>query len=332
MILSQPVLSRKYFSLRSPKMDLSKDLAVKYFLSWEDGLWELIRAKKIAKGSVILVPEFYCMDVVGNMKQHGLVPVFYPMDRYFRTKEVEIEKKIKQYKPKIVVVFHVAGMENNLMQKMGWIKRLEEKIILIEDSVHRTLEPAKIRIFRKNHLVMDSWRKVVPIAGSAMYGKREDLEFVRPKLNREITYQMGVYGWWLVMQTYWILAKLFNSTGLAKIGQWAMLQGYDLIGDSKTGVGLWSLFVQWHGKLDFRALETRKRKQFLKYKKQYPIWREMGEGSNLRGFPVILKKNKAKGEIKRLVKGGIMVRSELMGCPWTEKQEVIFLPMGLQYN
>lgn len=52
--------------------------------SFEDGLWDLLQHRGVARGAVILVPDFYCMDVISNIQNHGYTVVMYPLNKQFQ--------------------------------------------------------------------------------------------------------------------------------------------------------------------------------------------------------------------------------------------------------
>src|SRR5512141_2170199 len=94
-----------------------------YYHSFEDGLWDVID-NKFPKGKqlTVLVPDFYCKDVVDNILIRGHRVVYYPLDRNFQISNDKFTEFVKTYRPDIVIIFNACGITSNLMKKTGWIK------------------------------------------------------------------------------------------------------------------------------------------------------------------------------------------------------------------
>ena len=152
-----------------------------YYWSWEDGLWDLLRGKHIEKGSTILVPDFYCSDVINNIRAHGYVVVLYRLNKYFQVKRQTLLNSVRRYHPSVVILFHACGIKNLITAKKSLMNTLSKNIVVIEDSVHQLITPSLIKPLNENHFVMDSLRKVSPFYGSYLYGTKKGLSFMQTK-------------------------------------------------------------------------------------------------------------------------------------------------------
>lgn len=311
-----------------------KNIARKLYLSWEDALWDLLEVKKVPHGSMILLPDFFCMDVVGNMKNHGLTCIFYPVDQSFRTKEAILLSHIRKYQPKIIVIFHAVGIENSLVTtEVKWLSSLSSDQILIEDSVHRVIDPTKVKILRENHFVIDSLQKVLPLPGSFIYGRHEDLDFKQRRSFRTFPYELSVLFWWFLMQIALEL-KIFN------FGEYAMLKVYDIIGDS-TEPGQCLGFVEFlHQYIDFEKIKIAKRKQGKIYqqvisslvknnpKRFFSISLGDTDCEELRGYPLGIFPSSKNDFLLKIRAKGLLLREELADSPWSKDKRVVYLPLG----
>lgn len=327
MVSVQPVLSLKYFHLSKNKVP--KGIKRLFYLSWEDALWDILLKKHVPKGSYILVPDFYCTDVVKNIKQHGYNVATYKIKKDLRTDKCDFVNRINKYEPAVVVIFHPVGITSNLFENKNWLAKVTGESILIEDSVHRVLDPSKIKIIKKNHFVIDSLRKVVPIQGSDVYGRVEDIDFSSPKFSQSFIYKTKVNILWFLMELAWTF-KLFSPA------EKFMIAGYDLIGNSEKAASGTFLSDFFATRINAQRLFKLKKTQIDVYEKKLakvlPIKIEFqnSDKSQLRGYPVILPKNAALKLIKVLRANGILVRFELEGSGWTKNKKIVYLPIGPQ--
>lgn len=344
----QPPFLPCYFSFRSD-YTLPDGLAENYYLSWEDALWDIIDKYKIQKGSVVLIPKFWCMDVVKNIHEHGLTCEYYPMDGDFQTSEEELMRAVQTYNPVIIVIFHAVGIPNKLLTtNCNWIKKLSDHQFVIEDSVHSVVDPREINIKRDRHFVIDSWRKVIPLQGATIYGKESELlKFSRTHKSFSM-YSLRIIWLWMRMQWWLVLASLtfldyfsysmkLKSTA-SKKAEKDMLDAYDLIGDSASpGTTLWPfIFLRKH--INTSYIKDIKRRQVIQYENVLePVWTDKkfiripiqkDDFSELRGYPIGLAFDTAEYLIDKLRERGLLVRSELEGSPWTKNRKVIYLPLG----
>ena len=167
-----------YPFLKFSKTPLSVKAGRFFYHSFEDALWDLLNKKKVPKGSLFLIPDFYCGDVLANIKLHGYKFILYSLDKHFRIKTKVFSKILKKYRPAVVVVFHAAGITSELMTDLSWTKMLGERTLLIEDCVHRVVNPANLKFISDNHFIIDSLRKISPLYGSCIYGTEKGMSYV----------------------------------------------------------------------------------------------------------------------------------------------------------
>jgi hypothetical protein len=331
MISVQPTGLHHY--LRKDSFVIPKNLSHFFYASWEDALWDLLRYFAIPKKSVAMVPAFFCGDVVNNMSKHGLKSVWYPCDENFQTDPKVFRTWLLKHKPKVVAILHAAGITNQLFaHKEIWLDALPEDAILIEDSVHRIVDPEKIRLVAPRHVVMDSLRKVVPLPGSNLYGNKKTLSQLKPTTNwKTVPYQISVFGWWGIFQI--LLALNLNA-----LAEKAMIAGYDIIGDSHVSGTGWPIVRTLAQHLDLNAIEAAKQRQVALYKKHLsPLWENSAfflpsyphsDSGKLRGFPVGLRLKTAQDILKKLRAKGLLVRFELNDSVWSKHNKVVYLPLG----
>lgn len=338
MIPVQPIHLFSYLSF-SQKRRLPSGVSECEYLTWEDALWDICVVKKVPKGSIVLVPEFYCIDVINNMKDHGLIAQYYPTNRDLQTDPDDLAKAIRKYNPAIVVVLHAVGIPNTLLTyATGWVDMLRDDQLLIEDCVHSILDTSELKILRNHHYIMDSWRKVMPLQGSSVYGSREDIDMLHPKFTANFWYGLRVIGWWVLFQCLLLLTGAWpEKTWGEKFAQWAetaMLAGYDLVGDSQPGVGGVPLFNWLHSHTDVRRIQQVKERHVRIYHEHLQSSTlhvphiDPSDYGKLRGYPVILDLAIAADFIMRVRAHGLLLRAELTDCPWSQHQKIVYLPMG----
>ncbi len=326
MISTQPVFNLKYFQLRKNK--IPKDIKCLFYLSWEDALWDILIKKNVKKGSGILIPDFYCGDVEKNINKHGYKTYYYKIDSKLRANKNSFVSSIKKYRPEVIIIFHPVGIKSNLLEDNDWLIRITNGSILVEDAVHRTLDTKDFKIIKKNHFVMDSLRKVVPVQGSRLYGNTNDLNFEVPGIFQSLGYSLKVNTLWLLMTFAWTL-------NLQKIAERLMIMGYDIIGDAKLparGPAIGKFFSE---RLNISTIQNVKSLQVKFYqdnlKDVFPMNIRMSDKDkkHLRGYPFLLPLNRAKKILNYLRKHGLMVRFELDDSPWAKKQKIFYLPLGI---
>ena len=329
MISVQPILSLKYFQLRKNK--LPKSVKKLFYLSWEDALWDLLTKKNIVKGSKILIPSFYCKDVERNIKLHGYKVEFYKILPNLDPDKKSFIDAIKKYNPSVIVIFHPAGIKSNLLDNQKWLAKISGNSILIEDAVHRVLNATDFKIIKRNHFIIDSLRKVIPIQGAHLYGNIDDLNFDVPNVFQSIIYRFKVNYYWFLMVMTWTI-------GLGKKAEKNMIKGYNIIGDSikpSRGSVIGRLLSD---RINVASLQKIKIKQVNIYEKEIknvvPIKLTIKDSDkkHLRGYPVILPLVSSAKILKYLRSNNLLVRFELDGSDWSKGQKIIFLPLGFQMS
>jgi hypothetical protein len=325
MLSPQPVQLAKYVG--SKRNIISDYLKRLFYLSYEDALWDLLIKKKIRKGSSFLIPDFFCTDVEKNIKNHGYKTFYYHINSDLSADTWDFEEKIKKYKPEIIIIFHPVGITSNLITNREWIKSLPDETIIIEDCVHRLIDPQKIEIYKKNHFLINSLRKGVPLQGSSIYGRKDDLNFNPPPLYQSFFYSLKVHNLWFLMNFCW-------STGLFKIAEKLMKDGYDLIGDSILPARGYRAFKILEEYLDYKKISIiNERQANLYFKKLKNITKiqvaiQKSDFGQLRGWPIVLDKETADEVLKYIRSKGLIIRFELSDSVWSKKQKIIYLPLG----
>jgi hypothetical protein len=224
--------------LGTEKSVLPEGIKSEFYLSWEDGLWDILHSFQIKKNALILVPTFFCIDVVKNMKQHGLRVEYYQIDKNLQPRKETLLRDIRQKNPKIIVLFHPVGITNTCLSRKV-IEQIPQETIIIEDAVHRIIIPADIEIHRDNYFCMTSLRKVVPLQGSFMYGKSSTIRKLHGANKNTYIYSYSILLLWYLMQSAALLQNffqsiLFLSNLFGNCAEWCMKIGYEIIGDNKT--------------------------------------------------------------------------------------------------
>lgn len=304
-------------------------------------MWDILSKRRVSKGSSILTPDFFCRDVEKNIRMRGYGVINYKINRNLTADKKDFEKKINKFKPKVIVIFHPVGIKSNLMDATSWIKKITRESILIEDSVHRIVDPRKVKIIKKDHFVIDSLRKVVPLQGASLYGRVKDLDFDSPPFHQSFIYSIRVNILWFLMIISWTLSSYLTgklSRTLGDVAEKLMLHGYDLIGDSPFASGGGFLASLLSKRVNINKIQNIKMCQVIRYEnklgKILPMKLYISDENkkDLREFPVILPINRASKILESLRKGGLLVRFELDDSSWSRKQKIIYLPLGTQMS
>ena len=331
MFTLQPIRLRRYLSFH--RLVVPPQVRRVFFTSWEDALWDLLLFFQIPKRSICLVPDFFCMDVVKNMEDHGLQCIFYPVDSQLHTDTHVFSSLLKQHQPKVVVILHSAGITNQLFfEKNIWLRHLPKHTLLIEDCVHRLVDPQQINLLAPRHFVIDSLRKVAPLYGSNLYGDTSTLRnFKQSGWWLTLSYQLQVFWWW------WLFQCCLHA-GWNTLAQKFMEKGYDLIGDSKRAApGPWffSFLSQY---LNLARIVEVKKQQVARYHTVlnecwsnplvYQIMFDQLDVGKLRGYPIGINLENADQLLVQLQERQLAWKYELDDCPWSKRQKIVYLPLG----
>lgn len=323
---------------------LPGDLRRTYFLSFEDALWVLLKNKNIPKHSVILVPDFYCMDVIINIRNHGFRPVYYPVDDNFQINATALNARIRTHAPAVVILFHACGLP--CMDASG-IKQLvnsNKDITVIEDAVHRLIEPDKVNLFGDNHYLIDSLRKVSPVPGSYIYWKAGSADIAPDNNSSEWKYLFSVHAWYLYFRALFMAATLMHNPKLILYAHERTLKAHDdIVGDSNGGYAGNPLIPHIHKHFHFAKVQKRKRHQVELYEKLlksayhnnahwYPIAIPGTAKQELHVYPVGFRHHKNSQTLKNIEKElhdkNILVWFKFPDALWSKKRAVLFLPLG----
>ncbi len=204
--------------------------------------------------------------------------------------------------------------------------------MLIEDCVHRIVDPQQIHLLTPRHFVIDSLRKVVPLCGSNLYGDASALRLLlQTPWWFTLPYQLKVFWWWWLFQ-------VCLHVGWAQSAQKFMQKGYDLIGDSHHAApGPWFLNFLSHY-LNLSKIEEIKKQQVARYRtlltefwnnpRVYQIKFNQSDAGKLRGFPVGISLKTAEKFLLQLQENQLAWKYELDDCPWSKRQKIMYLPLG----
>ncbi len=336
MISVQPIHIKQYIA--QDRKQYTKSLPYKFYISWEDALWDIINSFGIPKGSKILVPSFFCTDVMNNMKDHGLSPLYYKVDENLQPDPQEVRKLVKTYNPSFLVLFHAVGIQNDCMNSQ-FINTLPSELIIIEDGVHRIVNPSEVKLYAPHHIVINSFRKVVPLQGSFLFGQAAFINKLKGAATSTFFYSWSIIFFWWLMQIFFTLQKytpvLPISLLLGRLGEICMLRRYDIIGDEKAAGFCPAFFKKMYFRLDFKRIKEHKRKQVLEYEtylNSSAVYRVPGyshdDRGELRGYPIIAKRDMAKAIISFCREHGLLIRAELDDSKWAKKRSIMYLPLG----
>ena len=335
--------------LHTKKYVLPKKVFRKFYISYEDCLWNLLKSQHIAQRATIFIPDFYCMDVVQNIQNHGYTPVFYPLDEHFQISKTKFDQLRRKYKPSVIVLFHSCGIQNKLLSDSHYIKEIAQNTLVIEDAVQRLVNPEKIQIHHTNHVIIDSLRKTSPLHGSFIYGSKQLIANLDYKItDAEPRYQFLSFLLFVVFRIIFVVGVICNSSLLVRYAHTHILKKHDdLIGDSRFGhSGPWyiplihqyicfSSFEKLKLKQSFQYVELFKKTQSIQmlynihiYKKNYSYLHVFPVGFNLN----IKYSHESINEYYRQL--GIPVWTKFPDCPWSKTRAVLFLPLGFHvgYN
>lgn len=310
-----------------------------YYWSWEDGLWDLLRAKQVATGSTILVPDFYCQDVVENIRAHGYMVVTYRLNAHFQIKIRTLINSIHRHKPAMVILFHACGIQNTITNRSNWIQRIPREVLVVEDAVHQLVDPSTVKPLSDRHFIMDSLRKVSPFPGSFLYGTKKGLDFHQ---SRKIwsPYAASSLLLYLLFRCTLILSHVTRVACLASFAHQRVLKGHDdIIGNSEVahrGIGVFAWFAKW---IHFAKIQRKKREQVFLYKKTmkgvytkgspfYPIRMKPSDYGKLHAFPVGLRGKMDERMAAYFTGKKIVVFPKFPESAWARKRDVLFLPLG----
>ena len=346
MIPIQPPFILKYFNGQK-RVARKSGFYRRFYLSWEDALWHLLSIYRVEPGTKILLPEFFCGNVVDHMIEHGLSIFTYPVDKDLYTQTQDFIKRIKVVNPGIVVIFHPVGISNHLMGKSDkWIKYFDNNGIIIEDCVHQIIDQDNISFVSERHFLIDSLRKVVPIQGSYLYSSTQTPAISLTRKLLTLPHRLSVTASWIKMQANLVLAYFSKSKKQSDLynlkAEAAMLTGYLEIGSKEYSSPGMSIMSWLSSMIAVDQIRKSKDWQAKKYIRELQgltsdglFWLpRMNEADyqNLRGFPLIINLKIADKFLKHLRGSGVLVRFELDDSLWSKGQKIVYLPMGIHLD
>lgn len=326
--------------LKQEKNVFPRILDWKYFYSFEDGLWEIAKTLFPDKKSIhFLVPDFYCSDVLDNIKLHGHTYTYYRLDKNFQISDGQLATYISQFEPDIVMVFHAAGIYSQCLDKLFTNK----SVLLIEDSVHRLVDPINLRGGFNNRIVMDSLRKVSPISGSRMIASKKIIEKFHNINTHYSKYFIISRIYYFVFRNILRMGFYLNNSTLTSFAHKTILKAHDdIIGDSELPhVGI-TKNIKDIERFDYKKIRILKYKQVKLYEKYlqniftknsfYKIEIPKSDFGELHVYPLGFDGPPNESLEKFLFTKGIVVWFKFPDCPWSEKRSVLFLPLGFHMS
>jgi hypothetical protein len=308
-----------------------------FYLSFEDALWDFL-SHKVKPGGTLLFGEFFCVDVWDNCRAHGYKVETYTVEEDLQTKPDNLYAAIELYNPDAIFVFHPLGIHNQLLTQ-ELFQRYQG--IVIEDSVHRIVEPTKIQLLSDRHIIIDSTRKLTPLPGSQIWAQQGILDYQQQSSNATTELDTNkAINFWSEFQSL-LTSEDFEEV---KYAYQLLNSGDNLIGDSITPVRLSDRFLTKRQYLDLRHIKKSKQDQYQLYTKllstilgdsrfvisiNYSYSNgETFQGDSLAFFPIIMRSDYAFLLKEYLLAHNIQTFVEFSDSPWAINKNVICLPIG----
>lgn len=320
------------------KLNLPNHVSRFHYLSWEDALWDILPQLGVRPGHTILLPDFYCLDVLVNIKLHGYKVQNYPLDHNFQVSAKVLLNLYNRIKPAVVIIFHAGGITSNIIRNQRLVDKLTRESVLIEDLVHKIVDPSKIHKLHGRHLLMDSLRKNLPLPGAFAYMSNElGTKISPPKINSPL-YVLRVALFYYLYRTFLSLGSLFRNPILVAFAHNKVLMIHDeVVGDSQQGnQGLpWVPFV--HSFIDYSKIRNHKTNQVKVYliltkhlpsisKLVYVPFISKEDMGELRAFPLVISGALASTVEKAL--NPINVWTQFGDSIWSQEKKAFHLPLG----
>lgn len=315
------------------KHTLPNNVSRAYYWSFEDALWDVLPTLGIAKGSTLLLPDFYCIDVVQNLNSHGYNVEYYPLDASFQISESLFTKYVQKSQPSAVVIFHACGIRSTILQTSFLRMLMNKGTVVIEDAVHNLIDMSAVVIQHHNHIIIDSLRKVSPLPGSFVYGKPEVIDRLQlhPMLFSWYSVQSGLYYFlfWIGMK----FASILSFTKLAHYLHDHVLKKHDnIIGvELRSHKGL-PIIQHIHRYIDVQRIQHVKQYQVALYMQTFHSLhipqQNLSRTQELHVFPYITSPLIAEKLHPLLAKKNIYLTQKFMDSPWGKRHAVLFLPIG----
>lgn len=302
-----------------------------YYISFEDALWDLLPRYGVQKGSTLLLPDFYCNDVLDNIRAHGYNVVLYRLDKQLLPDMQSFTTLIAECKPSVVIDFFVAGMASERSKELQ--KQLNPNTLYIYDFVHVLVSPVVTELLtRPNTLILTSTRKVSPYFGSlAIYN-----DHILASANKvPVGYTTVAILKWLM---YLLLLRISVVTLITYFAFLAdsVLDSHDnLIGDAVNAAPLPKFFLNIHDHLNPEKVKGIRLAQYESYWKElqnFPqvlmLDRSKEFAPELRGFPILIDNKYREKFLKECKKLGYFAWTMFEDSTWKNDKNLVLLPMG----
>ena len=325
-----PFLQRKAWRFHTPSPRL--------YLSWEDALWEIVPALRLRPDCTILLPDFYCLDVTHNIEAHGYRVAAYPLDTNFQIKDELLLTHVRRHHPSILILFHAVGITNHQTQSRRFFAALPQSCFVLEDAVHRLLDPQTVKLHNPRHFILDSLRKNVPLPGSFCYSDPVIGAQLPDPSGRDWRYRWGtlwLYIWYrLLLQAGYYL---HNPDLVRRAHHHALRRHDDLVGDAHYGHPGWPWIPLLYRHVDFAKTAACKARQVATYLAAlkpalattttctFPRLAP-GDWGHLHAFPLVVTLPAAKSLGKSL--DLLNIWAKFPDAPWSQSRRVFFLPLG----
>lgn len=314
-----------------------------YYHSFEDGLWEIIQRKFPNQSITVLVPDFYCSDVLDNIKNNGHKYVYYRLDNNFQITTSKFTKYLWLYKPEIVIIFNAGGIRSKLLTDQTWVRELPETSLIIEDCVQQLVDPEKIKLISNRHLIIDSLRKVLPLPGSRIIGTNKGLIFLPKRDFRMSKYFFRSFWYYTIFRFGLLLGFGLNNYQLVSRSHERVLKKHDdIIGNSnlpQTGLP----FLRWFiDRIDYKKIAELKKKQIKIYKTAFgklfktkyffEITISASDEGSMHVYLLGVNKKWSESLMTFIKQNKIPIWYKFEDSPWSENRDVLFLPVGFDMN
>lgn len=212
--------------------------------------------------------------------------------------------------------------------------------MIIEDSVHRLVNPIKINLLNDRHFIIDSLRKVSPLPGSRLFGR---LDFPQTRQTIFNLYFLQSIFYFLLFRFILVTGFITNSSRLTAWSHEHLLKIHDdIVGDSLIPQPGLPVFEPFINHLDYAKVLRRKISQvklydqilapLFRHKLFYRVSIPESDYGQLHVYPLGLTSVPTDKLITYLHAKGIPVWSKFPDSPWSQNQGVLFLPLGFHVS
>ncbi len=262
--------------------------------------------------------------------------MYYPVDAHFQTPVRILNKCIQIYRPSAIIIFHAAGIPSTVLQSASWQQHLPKETIVIEDCVHRLINPSRIHLYSDAHYAIDSLLKVSPLPGSFLYSTTTSRYNPQSHsyVNRYVLHSTGYY---ILFRILYTLGTFIKSPRIIRFSHTRVLKRHDdIIGDRDTSSRGMPWIIPATHLFNFQKIEQRKEEQVKIYdrllshltKPFYKIHIPTKEYKHLHVYPLGFNESPDEELIRYLHRHGIVVWYKFPDSPWSKRRGVLFLPLG----